>query len=68
MAQVLGMVVTVVGLLVFLRSGGVTAAALVSTASYATIFIATLIVYKAISGLSWSAFLPTPARVRALTS
>ena len=68
MAQVLGMVVTVVGLLVFLRSGGVTAAALVSTASYATIFIATLIVYKVISGLSWSAFLPTPARVRALTS
>ena len=34
--QVLGMIVTVVGLFVFLRTGGITAAALVSTASYAT--------------------------------
>jgi O-antigen/teichoic acid export membrane protein len=65
-AQVIGMVVTVVGLFVFLRTGGITAAALVSTASYATVFVAMLIAYKVVAGLSWRFFLPTPARMRAL--
>jgi hypothetical protein len=60
------MVVTVVGLFTFLRTGGATAAALVSTASYATVFVATLVAYKAVSGVPWRWFLPTPARVRAL--
>jgi O-antigen/teichoic acid export membrane protein len=63
--QLLGMVVTVVGLLVFLRSGGITAAALVSTASYATVFVATLIAYRRVAELPWREFLPTPARLRA---
>ena len=67
LAQVAGMVVTVVGLLVFLRSGGITAAALVSSASYATVFVATLIVYKRVAGVPWSGFLPTPTRLRELT-
>jgi O-antigen/teichoic acid export membrane protein len=66
LAQVIGMVVTIVGLLVFLRAGGITAAALVSTASYAIVFVATLVAYKAVSGLTWRSFLPTPARLRAL--
>jgi O-antigen/teichoic acid export membrane protein len=66
LAQVLGMVVTVVGLFLFLRTGGITAAALVSTASYATVFVATLVVYKRVSGTSWASFVPTPARVRAM--
>jgi O-antigen/teichoic acid export membrane protein len=65
-AQILGMVVTVIGLFVFLRSGGITAAALVSTASYATVFLATLVAYRAVTGASWRSFLPTPARLRAL--
>jgi O-antigen/teichoic acid export membrane protein len=65
-AQALGTVVTVVGLLVFLREGGITAAALVSTASYSTVFLSTLIVYKHVSGQSWRAFVPTPRRVRAM--
>ena len=43
------MAVTVVGLFVFLRSGGITAAAIVSTASYATVFVAMLVAYKAVS-------------------
>lgn len=64
-AQLLGMAVTVVGLFVFLRTGGITAAALVSTASYATVFVAMLVAYKAVSGSSWRSFVPTPARVRA---
>jgi O-antigen/teichoic acid export membrane protein len=65
-AQVLGMVVTVAGLLIFLRTGGITAAALVSSASYTTVFVATLVLYKSISGAAWRSFLPTPATVRAL--
>jgi O-antigen/teichoic acid export membrane protein len=66
LAQLLGMVVTVIGLIVFLPSGGVTAAALVSTASYTTVFVATLIAYKAVSGIPWRGLLPTPRRLRAL--
>jgi O-antigen/teichoic acid export membrane protein len=63
-AQLLGMGVTVVGLFVFLRSGGIMAAAIVSTTSYATVFVAMLVAYKAVSGSSWRSFLPTPRRVR----
>jgi O-antigen/teichoic acid export membrane protein len=66
LAQLLGMVVTVVGLFAFLRIGGITAAARVSTASYATVFVATLVAYRAVSGTPWRWFLPAPARVRAL--
>ncbi len=66
--QLLGMVVSVVGLFLFLRTGGITAAALVSSVSYATICVATLIAYKRVSGLAWRAFLPTPAHVRALAA
>jgi O-antigen/teichoic acid export membrane protein len=67
LAQVAGMLVTLVGLFVFLRTGGITAAAIVSTASYATVFAALLIVYKRVAGVPWRGFLPTPARLRELT-
>lgn len=63
--QLLGMVVTIVGLVIFLGSGGITAAALVSSVSYATIFLATLIAYKRVSGTPWRRFVPTPRRLRA---
>jgi len=66
LTQVLGMVVTVVGLSVFLRSGGIRAAALVSTTSYATVFLASVVGYKVVSGVPWRLFVPTPARLRAL--
>ena len=62
------MAVTVVGLFVFLSSGGITAAALVSTASYATVFVAMLSPTSASADAPWRAFLPTPARVRELTA
>jgi O-antigen/teichoic acid export membrane protein len=62
--QVLGAVVTVVGLFVFLRSGGITAAALVSSVSYASVFFASAVAYKLVLGVPWRWFLPTPARVR----
>jgi O-antigen/teichoic acid export membrane protein len=64
LTQVLGAVVTVVGLFVFLRSGGITAAALVSTVSYASVFVATAVAYKLVLGVPWRWFVPTPARVR----
>jgi O-antigen/teichoic acid export membrane protein len=64
--QLIGMVVTVAGLFAFLRIGGITAAALVSTASYATVFLVMLSAYKAVSGRPWRWFLPTPARLRTL--
>jgi O-antigen/teichoic acid export membrane protein len=66
--QLIGMVVTVVGLFIFLRSGGITAAALVSTTAYATVFLATVIAYKVTTGTPWRWLLPTPARLRELLS
>jgi O-antigen/teichoic acid export membrane protein len=66
LTQVAGMVVTVVGLFVFLRTGGITAAALVSTASYSTVFVTSLSAYQRVAGLPWRRFAPTPARLRAL--
>jgi O-antigen/teichoic acid export membrane protein len=66
LAQVAGTVVAVVGLLIFVRSGGITAAALVSTASYATVFVATLVLYQRVSETPWRLFVPTPAHVRTL--
>ena len=66
LTQLTGVVVTVVGLLVFLPDGGITAAALVSTAAYGTVFVATLVAYKRLSGMPWRWFLPTPDRLRAL--
>lgn len=65
-AQLIGMFVTVVGLSVFLSTGGITAAALVSTAAYSTVFLATLVAYKVVTGRPWRSFVPTPARLRAL--
>jgi O-antigen/teichoic acid export membrane protein len=62
-AQLSGMAVTVVGLLVFLRVGGIRAAALVSTAAYTTVFGATAIAYKRAAQISWRSFLPTRARI-----
>jgi O-antigen/teichoic acid export membrane protein len=66
LTQVLGMVVTIVGLSVFLSGGGITAAALVSTASYSVVFVASVFGYKVVSGVPWRLFVPTPARLRAL--
>jgi O-antigen/teichoic acid export membrane protein len=63
--QVLGMIVTVAGLLAFLGTGGITAAALVSSVSYATVFLATLYAYKRVSGVPWRVFVPTPGMLRA---
>jgi O-antigen/teichoic acid export membrane protein len=56
--QLIGALATVVGLLLFLRDGGITAAAIVSTVSYAIVFVSALMLYRRASGLDWSALLP----------
>lgn len=61
LANLLGMVVTVCGLLLFLRSGGILAAAIVSTVAYALVFVAAATLYRRATGLPWRAFLPNPA-------
>jgi O-antigen/teichoic acid export membrane protein len=68
LAQLLGTVVTVVGLFAFLGTGGITAAALVSSVAYATVFVATLVAYKRVSGKPWRFFLPSPALARAISA
>ena len=60
-----GLAVTVAGLLAFLRSGGIEAAAWVSTAAYATVFTCALVAYRQTAGLPWRAFVLPPARVPA---
>jgi O-antigen/teichoic acid export membrane protein len=68
LGQLVGMAVTVIGLFVFLRTGGITAAALVSTASYGTVFVTMLVAYQRVIGAPWRTFMPTPERLRALVS
>jgi O-antigen/teichoic acid export membrane protein len=52
--QLIGAVATVVGLLIFLRDGGITAAAIVSTVSYALVFASALVLYCRASGVKWT--------------
>jgi O-antigen/teichoic acid export membrane protein len=57
LAQFSGVVITVVGLLLFLRSGGIEAAAIVSTVAYMVVFVTAAITYRRAVGLSWGALL-----------
>jgi O-antigen/teichoic acid export membrane protein len=57
-AQSIGMMATVVGLLAFLRSGGILAAAVVSTVAYTLVFVAAVVLYRRAAKLPWKAFLP----------
>jgi O-antigen/teichoic acid export membrane protein len=62
--QAFGALITVVGLVLFLERGGITAAAIVSTASYASVFVTGLALYRRAAGLAWRDFvaLETPLR------
>jgi O-antigen/teichoic acid export membrane protein len=51
-----GAVLTVAGLLLFLESGGITAAAVVSTCAYATVFAMSLVLYRRVAKLRWRDF------------
>jgi len=54
-AGVAGVAVTIVGLLLFLRAGGINAAAIVSTVSYAVVFLVAFELYRRAAGLSMGA-------------
>lgn len=62
--QVAGLVVTVVGLLVFLPGGDIMTAAIVSSVSYAVVFVAALVAYRRVTGVPWRAFLTPPSEIR----
>lgn len=53
-------IVTIAGLLIFLQSGGIMAAAAVTTVAYATSFVITIILYRRVAGLEWKQFLKPP--------
>jgi O-antigen/teichoic acid export membrane protein len=57
-AEVVGLVVTVVGLLIFLPGNGIVAAAAVSTVSYSVTFVLSLRFYRRSADLSWRSLLP----------
>jgi O-antigen/teichoic acid export membrane protein len=59
--QAVGMLVTVVGLALFLEGGGIEAAAVITSASYALVFVGCLVLYRRATRLPWSAFRPDAA-------
>jgi antigen flippase len=54
-------VLTIGGLLLFLESGGITAAATVTTCAYAFVFAVSLVLYRHASGIRWVEFIRAPA-------
>ncbi|WP_207457438.1 oligosaccharide flippase family protein [Azospirillum sp. SYSU D00513] len=65
LAQSLGMIVTVVGLFLFLPVGGVLAAAIISTTAYTLVFLTTAMQYRRAADLDWSAFWPPASTFKA---
>lgn len=53
LAQFTAAVFTVAGLLLFLRSGGIEAEAIVSTVAYSLVFVITVLLYRRTAGLTW---------------
>jgi O-antigen/teichoic acid export membrane protein len=62
LAQTPGLLVTVIGLPLFLRAGGIMAAAIISAIAYTLVFLAALALYRHAAGLPWRAFVSPPAR------
>lgn len=52
---------TIGGLTIFLQSGGITAAAIVTSCAYSLVFVLALIIYRRVAKLSWKSFLRPPA-------
>jgi O-antigen/teichoic acid export membrane protein len=52
---------TVVGLILFIESGGIEAAAIVSTCAYTVVFVISVFLYKHVAGLRWRHFLDPPS-------
>jgi antigen flippase len=54
---------TVVGLILFLKDGGIDAAAIVSSCAFTVVFVISLFLYKHVAELKWRDFLDPPAPV-----
>lgn len=61
--QLVGSVVTVVGLILFLDDGGIMAAAWVTTVAYTVVLAMALILYRRVTRLSWRALSPAQSLV-----
>ena len=55
-------IITVVGLVLFLKEGGIDVAATVSTCAYTVVFVISAFLYKRVAGLSWRQFITPPSR------
>lgn len=53
-------ILTVIGLILFLESGGIEAAAIVSTCAYSVVFAISILLYKHVTGLRWRDFIHPP--------
>lgn len=53
-------ILTVVGLVLFLKDGGIDVAALVSTCAYTVVFVISVFLYKHVAELRWREFLDPP--------
>ncbi len=56
-----GAVLTIGGLILFLESGGIVAAAGITTSAYALVFVISVVLYRHVHDLSWRDFLRAPA-------
>lgn len=53
-----GAILTIVGLVLFLESGGIIAAALVTLSAHSVVFVISILLYRHTLGLRWREFLP----------
>ena len=60
-AAVPAAILTVVGLVLFLREGGIDVAAIISTCAYTVVFVISVLLYKHVAQLRWREFLHPPA-------
>jgi len=61
-SQLAGLIFTAVGLALFLESGGIQAAAIVSTTAYTVVFGISVVLYQRATGISWLDYLPRRRR------
>jgi O-antigen/teichoic acid export membrane protein len=61
-------VVTVVGLIIFLQSGGIEAAAIVTSTAYTFSFLLAVVLYRRVAKLKWSEIFRAPSKAIAISS
>lgn len=65
LSQIVGVTVTVTGLVLFLESGGIRAAAIVSSVAYTLVFVSALVLYQRAADVEWRELAPSGALFRA---